>query len=416
MSDNLPLLNNSDAILLRQEGEVPAPAVTRTTNALFMPPPVVLQPLPQPPSSASRLDDLPPKDAFPPPTPIPDGSPPTLPLLSPPVESTLSSTIHVPALQPAIPAMQLPPAPTSPPPTRAPLLRPPPVPDGSWLRGNQETFCLPQKGAIPTHTLACTAMSPHVPRPVQAHLPHAPAAASPHPSTTLLCPASAMLRLPPLFVATTAALSPSMEASQLPTTTPLLCALSLSHSPSPLPCAPPAAVATLAPFQPRPLAPLIPPVVPTVRPLVPPAPDEPMMLPDDTVARSPREGLSPTPANTDAATTLPMLPSDARMPLLLSPALLHSPCASDTAPLALARIAPMPRPSPWPASSRPSPWPDPTGSSAKATRTTPIVPPGAPGHDVAPAFGPPLVLDAIRGTYAGFRCHVSRLKRIFRVF
>ncbi|KAF8647244.1 hypothetical protein AX14_009007 [Amanita brunnescens Koide BX004] len=73
-----------------------------------------------------------------------------------------------------------------------------------------------------------------------------------------------------------------------------------------------------------------------------------MMLPDDMVARSPREGLSPTPADTDAATALPTLPSDARMPLLPSPARPRSPHASDIAPLALARIAPMPRPSPWP--------------------------------------------------------------------
>ncbi|KAF8644950.1 hypothetical protein AX14_009328 [Amanita brunnescens Koide BX004] len=160
--------------------------------------------------------------------------------------------------------------------------------------------------------------------------------------------------MPPALIAAEPALPPTFVPSipQPGFTTPaLLPAASLSHVRS-------AAVTAPAPLQPRPPAPLIPPVAPTVRPLVPPAhdprlpvlpaPDEPMMLPDNTVARSPREGLSPTPADTDAATALPTLPSDARMPLLPSPARPRSPHASDIAPLALARIAPMPRPSPWP--------------------------------------------------------------------
>ena len=52
-----------------------------------------------------------------------------------------------------------------------------------------------------------------------------------------------------------------------------------------------------------------------------PAPDDLLMLLDNTVAHLPREGLFLTPAVTDVVTPPPMLPSDAWLPLLQSPAL-----------------------------------------------------------------------------------------------
>ncbi|KAF8630498.1 hypothetical protein AX14_010998 [Amanita brunnescens Koide BX004] len=218
-------------------------------------------------------------------------------------------------------------------------------------------------------------------------VPTAPVCQAPHaPAALPSMPAEPAL--PPTFV-------PSIPQPGFTTPTLLPAAL-LSHVPS-------AAVTAPAPFQPHPPAPLIPPVAPTVRPLlppahdpllpVPPAPDEPMMLPDDTVAHSPREGLSPTPANTDAATAPPTLPSDARMPLLLSPTLPHSPRASDIALLALARIAPMPRPSPWPdIAKRPRPF-----------SVTPQLPPDdvpLPAAPVMPTSPLPVASPSVAATSA----------------
>ncbi|KAF8694641.1 hypothetical protein AX14_001998 [Amanita brunnescens Koide BX004] len=192
---------------------------------------------------------------------------------------------------------------------------------------------MPEAPGLPQLSPATAPLSP-----VQVRLPHTPAPALRSPSI-LPAPVSKPLHVPAIaqLLSDALHLPPSVEASQLPTTIPLPCALSLSRSPSPLLCHPPVAVVAPALKSPCPAAQQMLPAAPIVLPLPPPTqapillppplPDEPQLLLENSAVCSRREGLVTTPVVTCAVIALPMPAPHALWPSPCPPALPPRPAA-----------------------------------------------------------------------------------------